>query len=91
MLRCEYVKEMSAIMNRRRECKSRMMEQCRILFTQAKNNKQLSAKWQPEEAAASLQSMMTGALVHGLEERKDFNLATTGVNCIKAFFRSLAT
>jgi len=88
--RCEYVEEMTAIMARRRQCKDRMLAQCRRLFERAKKLQQLSPDWTPRIAAASLQAVMTGLIINGLEGRKEFDLARSGPACLEAFFQSLS-
>jgi AcrR family transcriptional regulator len=87
--RCEYVEEMVSVMERRNECKNRMLILSEKLFAQAKKQKNLSACWTPRKAALSLQALMSGLISCALEKRKDFHLATTCPDCIKTFFKSL--
>lgn len=89
MFRCEYVEDMSIIMERRRQCKDKMLGQCETMFNQAKKMNLLSAEWSPRLAAISLQSLMSGFLLNALEGRKGFDLAKSGPNGLKAFFRSV--
>jgi AcrR family transcriptional regulator len=90
MFRCEYVEEMAAIMKRRRQCKDRMFDRCLRLFERAKTLKMLSPSWTPHMATTSLQALMGGLILNGLEGRKQFNLAEAGPICLDAFFRSLS-
>jgi len=87
--RCEYVEDMAAIMIRRRECKDNMLRRSQLLFERAKKLKLLSKDWTPRLAATSLQSLMSGLIMNGLEGRKDFDLKKSGPACIKAFFHSV--
>jgi hypothetical protein len=80
---------MTAIMQRRSECKGRMLKRCQSLFERAKKLQQLSPSWTPRIAAMTLQALMNGLIVIGLEQRKGFHLAKSGPACIKAFFESL--
>ena len=90
MFRCEYVEEMAAIMKRRRQCKDRMLERCMRMFERAEKLKMLSSAWTPRMAAVSLQALMGGLILNGLEGRKQFTLAAAGPSCLEAFFRSVA-
>src|SRR5262249_46694873 len=87
--RCEYVEGMAAIMRRRRQCKDRMLNRCQRLFERAKKLDQLALPWTPRVAAVSLQALMSGLIVNGLEGRKEFDLAKTGPVCVENFFRGL--
>ena len=89
IFRCEYVEEMTAIMERRRACKDRMLQQSQKLFERAKKLGHLSPDWTPRQAATHLQALMGGLIVNGLEQRKNFDLKKTGKICLKAFFRSV--
>lgn len=89
--RCEYVEDMTAVMTRRRQCKDRMLERSLRLFERARKLNMLSRRWPPRVAAASLQALMGGLILNGLEGRKEFNLVTSGTGCVKNFFRSLRT
>jgi len=91
MFRCEYVEEMAAIMQRRRQCKNRMLERSQTLFERAHKFGQLSPHWTPRMAATALHGMMGGLITYGLEQGKVFDLAKAGPACIHAFFRSLST
>jgi hypothetical protein len=88
--RCEYVEDMAAIMTRRRECKDRMLERSEIMFERAKKMKILAPGWTPRIAALSLQAVMSGLIIMGLEGRKGFDLAKSGNACLEAFFGSLS-
>ena len=90
MFRCEYVEEMAAIMKRRRQCKDRMLERCTRLFAKAQALKMLAPGWTPQLAALSLQALMGGLILNGLEGRKQFNLAEASPTCLDAFFRSVS-
>lgn len=90
MFRCEYVEEMAAIMKRRRQCKDRMLDRCLRLFERARTLKILAPSWTPQLAALSLQALMGGLILNGLEGRKQFNLAEAGPPCLDAFFRSIS-
>lgn len=87
--RCEYVKEMAAIMKRRWQCKDRMLDRSKRLFERAQKLRQLSPTWPPRVAARTLQGLMTGLITNAIEREKQFNLATEGVACIAAFFKSV--
>lgn len=89
MFRCEYVEEMAGLMERRRECKDRMLVQFRAMFERAHKLKMLAKGWTPDLAATSLQAMMGGLILHGLEGRKNFSLAKTAADCLKSFFAAL--
>ncbi|MDX2027641.1 MAG: TetR family transcriptional regulator [Alphaproteobacteria bacterium] len=88
--RCEYVEDMAAIIHRRRECKDRMLERCQRLFERAKKLKQLAPGWTPRMAAVTLQALMSGLIINGLEGRKEFDLAKAAPTCLEAFFKSLS-
>jgi hypothetical protein len=88
-LRCEYVEEMAGIVERRSECKNRMLKLSEKLFVRAKRLKKLKSSWTPRKAALSLQALMVGLISLGLEQPKNYNFATTGVDCVEAFFLSL--
>jgi hypothetical protein len=90
MFRCEYVEEMAAIMKRRRQCKDRMLDRCTRLFERSEALKMLAPEWTPRLAAVSLQALMGGLILNGLEGRKQFNLAEAGPTCLDAFFRSIS-
>ena len=90
MFRCEYVEDMAAIMERRRQCKDRMLGRCMKLFERAQKLRMLGDGWTPRLAALSLQSLMGGLIVNGLEGRKEFNLETVTAPCLDAFFKSLS-
>jgi AcrR family transcriptional regulator len=90
-LRCEYVEEMVGIMKRRSQCKNRMLNLSEKLFSRARHLKMLAPHWTPRKAALALQALMTGLISLGLEQRKNFGFATTGVACVEAFFNSLKT
>jgi AcrR family transcriptional regulator len=87
--RCEYVEEMAAIMKRKSECKERMLKRSQSLFERAKKLKQLTAHWTPSLAAMTLQALMNGLIVGGVEGGKASPVAKSGAACIKAFFASL--
>lgn len=87
--RCEYVEEMAAIMRRKSECKKRMLERSRILFERAKKLKQLSPRWTPQLASISLQALMNGLIVGGMEGGKASPAAKSGAACVKTFFAAL--
>ncbi len=89
MLRCEYVEDMAAIMDRRRDCKNRMLDRFQRLFTQAHKRKMLQPHWPPQLAAVSLQALMSGLINRSLENPKDFDLAKMGPACLAAFFKSV--
>ena len=88
-LRCEYVEEMVGIMERRNECKSRMMALSEKLFSCAKKTKTLASPWTPRKAAMTLQALMSGLISGGLEKRKNFDFATSCSACVEAFFDAL--
>ena len=90
MFRCEYVEEMAVVMKRRHQCKDRMLERCTRLFERAAELKMLAPAWTPKTAALSLQAIMGGIILNGLEGRKQFNLAVAGPSCLNAFFNSLS-
>jgi TetR/AcrR family acrAB operon transcriptional repressor/TetR/AcrR family transcriptional repressor of mexAB-oprM operon len=87
--RCEYVEEMTAIMKRRWQSKDRMLSRSKILFERAKKLGQLAPGWTPQLAARTLQALMSGIIGNALEREKNFSLATEGVACVEAFFRSI--
>ncbi|MDE1900631.1 MAG: TetR family transcriptional regulator [Alphaproteobacteria bacterium] len=88
-LRCEYTEGMASIMDRRTECKNRMLASSEKLLTLARKQKALAAHWSPRKAAVALQALMTGLIIGALEQRDGFDLATTGAACVEAFFKSL--
>ena len=88
-LRCEYVEEMVGIMERRNQCKTRMLAASEKLFLRARKLKILTPCWTPHQAALALQALMGGLISLGLEQQKKFNFATTGIKCVEAFFDSL--
>ncbi|MGB9154245.1 MAG: TetR family transcriptional regulator [Alphaproteobacteria bacterium] len=87
--RCEYVEEMMGIMERRSECKNRMLAASEKLLTRARKLKMLSPCWTPRKAALALQALMLGLITNGLERRETYDFATVGVACVEAFFKSL--
>ncbi|MDR3451032.1 MAG: TetR family transcriptional regulator [Alphaproteobacteria bacterium] len=88
-LRCEYVEEMIGIMERRNQCKSRMLFLSEKLFTHARKLKMLAPQWTPRKAAVALQALMSGLISGGLEKRAHFNFVPMGTSCVEAFFKSL--
>jgi hypothetical protein len=88
-LRCEYVEEMEGIIDRRTECKVRMLEVSEKLFSRARKLKMLTPCWTPRQAALTLQALMVGLITNGLEQRERFDFATVGVRCVETFFKSL--
>jgi len=88
-LRCEYVEEMVGIMERKNQCKNRMLDLSEKLFSRARALKMLAPHWTPRKAALALQALMSGLISLGLEQRKNFAFATSGVACVEAFFKSL--
>ena len=88
-LRCEYVEEMLSIRKRHNECKNRMLVLSEKIFTRAKELNMLASGWTPRQAAVATQSLITGLILGGLEQRKGFGFATIGVACVEAFFNSL--
>lgn len=91
MFRCEYVDEMEAAMKRRHVCKDRMLQRCEKLFEQARKQKELKPGWTPRLAAISLQALMGGLIMSGLEGRKVFDLRSAPKACLDAFFDSIST
>jgi AcrR family transcriptional regulator len=89
MFRCEYVDDLARIIERRMQCKEHMLGQFRSLFERAQKLKLLAPGWTPHIAAMSLQAVMTGLIVHGLEGHKVYDLAKTGPACLKAFFNTV--
>ncbi|HEU0117125.1 MAG TPA: TetR family transcriptional regulator [Alphaproteobacteria bacterium] len=89
MLRCEYTEDMEGIMERRRECKGRMLDRCQRMFERAHKLKMLNPDWTPRLAAIHLQALMSGLILSGIEGRKGFDLVRIGPACIEAFFRSV--
>lgn len=89
MFRCEYVEEMAAIMERRRQCKDHMLDQSLRLFKRAHAQGLLAKGWTPRLAAMTLQALMGGLITSGLEGRKSFDLAKSGPACLDAFFSAL--
>ena len=87
--RCEYVAETAALMQRRRQCKDRMLIRCTSLFTRARQLKLLAPGWTPALAATALQALMNGLIAASTEGRKDFRLDTLGVACLSQFFTAL--
>ena len=90
MFRCEYVEEMADIIKRRRHCKDRMLEQCLRMFERAQKLKMLAPGWTPHLAALSLQALLGGLILNGLEGRKQFKLADVAPSCLDSFFRSVS-
>jgi AcrR family transcriptional regulator len=90
MFRCEYVEEMADVIKRRRQCKDRMLERCLRMFERAQKLKILAPGWTPQLAALSLQALMGGLILNGLEGRKQFNLDEAGPACLDSFFRSIS-
>jgi AcrR family transcriptional regulator len=88
-LRCEYVEEMVGIMQRRNECKNRMLLLSEKLFARAHTQKTLSKGWTPRTAAIALQALLSGLISGALEERKNFYFSTTCPACVAAFFKSV--
>jgi AcrR family transcriptional regulator len=87
--RCEYVEEMASFSERLNICSTRMMALSEKLFARAKKLGMLGKPWTPRKAAATLQALMNGLIVGGLELPEAFNFSTTGPACVKAFFASL--
>ena len=89
MFRCEYTDDMALIMERRMQCKARMLDRCARMFARAKKLKMLAIGWTPQLAAQSLQALMGGLILYGLEGKNGFDLSKSGQASIKAFFRSV--
>src|SRR5882672_6586109 len=70
MFRCEYVEEMASVMERRRQCKDRMLERALKLFERAKKLGHMQRHWPPHTAAVGLQALMGGLIMSALEGRK---------------------
>lgn len=90
MFRCEYVEQMEAAMKRRRKCKDRMLRRCERLFKQAHKRREMKEGWTPRLAATTLQALIGGLIMNGLEGRKVFNLRTAAPACLNAFFASVS-
>lgn len=88
--RCEYVEEMVVMMERRRQCKTNMRQAYLRLFERAHKMKMLSPGWTPAVAATSLAALMGGLIMGWLEGRKEFDLMTSGVACVEAFFQAVS-
>lgn len=88
--RCEYTQEMAPIMNRRYECKDRMLSRFVRLFEQAQKLKMLSPEWTPRIAAMTLQNLMSGLIINGLERDAGAALYKTGRACLNAFFKTVS-
>ena len=84
--RCEYVEDMSAIMERRRQCKNNMRQTYVRLFERAQKMKMLVPGITPAVAATSLAALMGGLIMGWLEGRKDFDLVKSGIPCVENFF-----
>lgn len=91
MFRCEYVEQMEAAMKRRRECKDRMLRRCEKMFEQAYKRKELKSGWTPRLAATTLQALIGGLIMSGLEGRKVFDLRTAAPASLNAFFASISS
>lgn len=89
MFRCEYVEDMAVIRKRRLECKDKMLKQCLRVLERAAKLKMLAPGWTPHLAAVSLQALMGGFIMNGLEGRKDFNLAQAAPEAIESFFTAI--
>jgi len=87
--RCEYTEEMLDIIKRRNACKNRMLVLSEKLFIHAGELKMVASCWTPHQAAVATQALMTGLILGGLENRKNFGFATVGATCVEAFFNSL--
>lgn len=90
MFRCEYVEQMADAMKRRRECKDRMLQRCERLFERAHKQKALKPGWTPHLAAATLQALIGGLIMSGLEGRKVFDLRKAPPACLNAFFAAIS-
>ena len=88
-LRCEYVEEMVGIMERRTECKDRMLEASEKLLARARKLNMLAPCWTPRKAALALQALMLGLITNGLSRGDAYDFAAVGVPCVEAFFKSL--
>ena len=88
-LRCEYVEEMIGVMERRNQCKNRMLEASEKVFARAKKMKTLAPCWTPRKAALTLQALMTGLITCALEKPKEFGFSTTCIDSVEAFFSCL--
>lgn len=86
--RCEYTGEMASILKRKFECKDRMLNRFCRLFERAHKLGQLSSGWGPKTAALTLQSIMSGLIVNGLEREDNAAFGKAGAECLKAFFKS---
>lgn len=88
-LRCEYTKEMMSIVRRRTASKNRILLLSEKLFCRARQLKTLAPEWTPRQAALTMQALMTGLILGGLEQRKNFGFSSAGGPCVNAFFDSL--
>ncbi len=87
--RCEYIEEMAPVMERRAACKGRMLDRFVRLFLRAQTLKQLAPGWPPRVAASTLQALMSGLIVNGLEGKPGRTLDRANAACLAAFFRTL--
>ena len=87
--RCEYLEDMSAVIERRNQCKMQMRDTYVIMFERAQKLKQLDPVWTPEIAATTLTALMSGLIMGWLEGRKSFDLEESGIACIRTFFTQL--
>jgi AcrR family transcriptional regulator len=90
LLRCEYVDEMAAAFDRRRECKDRMYARFLRLFESAQRQGMLASLWTPQIAAVTLQAIMIGLVTSMVEGRSGYDIVKTGTKCLKSFFTSLS-
>ena len=88
--RCEYTDDMAPIMQRRHACKDRMLDRITRLFSRAQKLNQLAAGWTPRVAAMTLQSLMSGLILGGLEREDNAVFGKAGTDCLRAFFGAVA-
>lgn len=88
LVRCEYVGEMVDALKRQHDADIAMRENLARIFTMARENGSLDAKWAPVVATRVLESMIRGLWSDWLRFGQDFDLNKIGGQCIRELFAS---
>lgn len=86
LVRCEYVGEMAAALERQHAANLAMRDNLIRIFTMACENGSLKPTWTPATAARVFETMISGLWADWLRYGQDFDLAVVGANCITELF-----
>ncbi|PRD41635.1 TetR family transcriptional regulator [Phyllobacterium phragmitis] len=86
--RCEYVGELSQVLDRLRQANTRVHQLFVRLLQLCKRRKMLSSDWTPEDAARALIAAMSGLLNEWVRTQKAFDLVDVGTKSTRALIAS---